>query len=151
MNDKEFLKLAIRQSELSIVQGRFPAGALVVLKNEIISSEVSEAYPDYQHVECKAVDVAFEKIGKLNDAVLYASMEPCVMCLMRAYWAGIRKIVYAISRRKVDRDYYEGLHNNLEVIESLNESLEYLQVAGLQEQALKTVVLWEKHKKSYGK
>jgi len=85
MNDKEFIKLAIKQSKLSISQGRFPAGALIVSKNEIIASEMSDIYPGYQHAECKAIDNAFLKMGKLTDATLYASMEPCLMCLARAY------------------------------------------------------------------
>ncbi|KKS40050.1 hypothetical protein A3H03_03265 [Candidatus Kuenenbacteria bacterium RIFCSPLOWO2_12_FULL_42_13] len=143
MNDKKFLKLAIEQSDLSIKQGLFPVGALVVLGNEVIASETSDSYPGYNHAECKAIDNAFQKIGKLTDATLYASMEPCLMCLARTYWSGVRRIVYAISRNSLSHKYYEGLQDNRKVIEGLNESVEYLQIIDLESEALKIVWTWE--------
>ena len=139
MNDKEFLKLAIRQSELSVERGLFPSGALVVFKNEIIASETSYVYPGYQHAEYKAIDNAFQKIGRLAGAILYVSMEPCLMCLGMAYWAGIRKIVYAIRKESVKQEYYEGIQDNEKTAESFNESMEYLQIPELEEDALKVV------------
>ena len=143
MDDKKFLKLAIEQSELSVKEGKFPAGALIVLGNEIITSEMSDSYPGYQHAECKAIDRAFQKIGKLTDATLYASMEPCLMCLSRAYWAGIRRIVYAINRKSVNQEYYESSRDNKKTVENLNESTEYLQIADLESEALKIVRTWK--------
>lgn len=143
MDDKEFLKLTIKQSGLSVEQERFPAGALVVLAGDVIASGMSDSYPGYNHAECEVIDKAFQKIGKLSDATLYASMEPCLMCLMRAYWSGIRRIVYAINRSKLNQQYYEGLHKNEKEIENLNEPIEYLQITDLEEEALKVVRTWE--------
>ena len=143
MNDKEFLKLAIEQSELSSKQGRFPAGALLVVNNKIVASEISDFYPGYQHAECKAIDKAFQEIKNLTNATLYASMEPCLMCLARAYWSGVRRIVYAISRDNVNRRYYEGLQDHRKTAEDLNESIEYLQIIELEKEALKVVRVWE--------
>ncbi|MFA4998703.1 MAG: deaminase [Candidatus Paceibacterota bacterium] len=143
MNDEKFLKLAIEQSELSAKQGRFPAGALIVLSDEVIASETSDSSPGYQHAECKATDKAFQKIGKLTNATLYASMEPCLMCLTRAYWSGIRRIVYAIGRNNLNQQYYEGLQNNQKIVENLNEFIEYLQIPELENEALKVVRVWE--------
>ncbi len=149
MNNKEFLKLAIEQSELSVGQGQFPAGALVVLDNEVIASETSDSYPSYQHAECKAIDKAFKKIGKLTNATLYASMEPCLMCLARVYWSGIRRIVYATNRDSLNQHYYEGSQDNRKILKDLNESIEYLQIADLENEALKVVRRWEENKKCH--
>ncbi|MFA6340936.1 MAG: nucleoside deaminase [Candidatus Paceibacterota bacterium] len=148
MSDEEFLKLAIKQSELSVEQGRFPAGALIVFKNQIITSETSDTHNGYQHAECKAIDKAFQKIGKLTNTTLYASMEPCLMCLMRAYWSGIRRIVYAIGRNDLNQQYYEGLQDNRKIVENLNESVEYLQIPELENEALKIVRIWEEKQKN---
>ncbi|MDD4289934.1 MAG: nucleoside deaminase [Patescibacteria group bacterium] len=139
MNDKEFLKLAIKQSELSAKQGRFPAGALIVFRDEIVASETSDIYPGYQHAECRAIDDAFQKIGKLTDATLYTSLEPCLMCLTRAYWSGIRRIVFAISKKKVDKQDYEGQQDNREIVKRLNEPIEYLQIIDMENEALKVL------------
>jgi len=143
MNDNEFLKLAIEQSQLSVGQGRFPAGALVVIGNGIVTVEISDIYPGYQHAECKVIDKAFQKIGKLTDATLYASMEPCLMCLMRAYWSGIRRIVYAIGRDDLNKEYYEGSQDSRKILEDLNETMEYLQILDLESEALRVVKAWE--------
>jgi|SRR3989344_4797629 len=148
MDDKEFLKSAIEQSELSVKQGRFPAGAVVVFDNKIVASGVSDLYPGYQHAECRAVDEAFQKIGNLKSATLYTSMEPCLMCLARAYWSGVRKIVFVISKASLNPRYYEGSYDGSKLIEAMNESVEYLHSADLASEALEIVSKWEKIQKA---
>ena len=147
MDDKEFLKSAIEQSKLSVKQGKFPAGAVVVFGKKIVASGVSDSYPGYQHAECRAVDEAFQKIGNLKSATLYASMEPCLMCLARAYWSGIRKIVFAISKKSLDPRYYEGSYDSSKIVEAINEPIEYSHVVDLESEALKIVEEWEKVQK----
>lgn len=143
MEDKEFLNLAIEQSKQSVAQGRFPAGAVVVKGGEVIASGVSDAYPGYQHAECRAIDVAFQEQGILTNATLYASMEPCMMCLSRAYWAGIRKIVYAIGRERLKVEYYEGAHDNVQIMSAMNENIEYIHLNEQENDALEIVRKWE--------
>ncbi len=143
MTDNEFLKTAIKQSELSVKQGLFPAGSLVVLNNEIITLETSGAYPGYTHSECNAIDKAFQKAGKLAGATLYTSMEPCFMCIGRAYWSGIRRIVFAIGKNNLKLQYYEGTQDNRKLVENMNESMEYLQIIDLENDALEIVRAWE--------
>lgn len=143
MNDKEFLKLAIEQSGLSVKQGRFPAGALVVLNDEIIASGISDAHLGYQHAECRVIDQSFQKIGRLTGATLYASMEPCLMCLARAYWAGIRRIVFAINKKDMDQQYYEGDQDNRGIAGQFNEKIEYLEIIDLKDEALGIVRKWQ--------
>ncbi len=145
MDDKKFLKLAIGQSRLSVDEGKFPAGAVVILDRKIIASKTSSFYPAYDHAECSAIDEAFSlNTTDLQKATLYSSMEPCLMCLSRAHWAGIRRIVFAIGREKVNKNYYEGRNDNKKVISSFNEKIEYLQLKELQDEALSVVGEWEK-------
>ena len=41
MQDIQYLKQAIENSRKSLAEGNFPAGAIVVLNDEVIASEVS--------------------------------------------------------------------------------------------------------------
>jgi tRNA(Arg) A34 adenosine deaminase TadA len=52
------------------------------------------------HAEILAIRKAASVLNThdLNGCVLYASCEPCPMCLGAIYWAGIKKVVYSASR-----------------------------------------------------
>lgn len=94
----QFLKQAITNSQKSMEEGNFPAGAVVVKNGEIISSAISVPYPGLFHADSRAVTDAFNKIGSLHGATLYIGIESCLMCIGIAYWAGIRKIIYAVPK-----------------------------------------------------
>ena len=138
--DHTFLKKAIMKSAESKKLGLFPAGAIVVQDGKILSQSVSDTFPGYAHAECSAIDAAFTVLAKpLTDVILYASMEPCLMCLSRAYNAGIRNIVFAISRKAVPARYYEGCHDNADIVKNLNEPVAYTHVPELEREALRIV------------
>lgn len=143
MNDKEYIKLAIEQSRISIRHGNFPAGAAIVMNDKVVSVGTSDIFPGYQHAECMAIDKAFRDLGNLYGAALYASMEPCLMCLTRAYWAGIRRLVYAIKKENVDGSYYEGEDDNSEIVDRFNEPFEYIYERDLEAEALEVVSDWK--------
>ena len=52
------------------------------------------------HAELLAIREACAKISStdLSDSILYASGEPCPMCLGVAYWANVGTIYYACSK-----------------------------------------------------
>ena len=52
-----------------------------------------------QHAELVASAGAWRVLGTdgMNQATLYASTEPCVMCAGAAYWIGIGRVVYGMS------------------------------------------------------
>ncbi|MFA6896735.1 MAG: nucleoside deaminase [Patescibacteria group bacterium] len=144
MENNLYLKLAIDKSQESFEKGFFPAGAVIVLNGKILSSKTSNSFPGYNHAEYNAIDEAFAKSNSdLSNAVLYTSMEPCLMCMAKAYWAGIRKIVFAIGKESMNKKYYEGAYKNKNQIESLNEKMEFLQVRNMEKEALKIVETWE--------
>ncbi|MBU0976679.1 MAG: deaminase [Patescibacteria group bacterium] len=144
MKERDYLKLAIQKAEDSSRKGLFPAGALVVKADRVVSSTVSAVFPDYKHSESKAVDEAFEKLGKsLKGCTLYCSLEPCLMCLTRAYWAGIRRVVYACRRNAVSQYYFEGINHIGSIIQSFNEKLELVYYQNLEKSSLSVVRTWE--------
>lgn len=144
MDDQKFLKQAIQNSIESLKAGNFPAGAVVVLDNEIIASEGSSPYPGLFHADSKAVTTAFNKHGQLKNAVLYVGLQPCLMCTGVAYWAGIRKIIFAASKSKVSGDYYETPGDTEKLFASFNEKIEFKHSSELEKQALSVIKEWEK-------
>ncbi|MDD3647144.1 MAG: deaminase [Candidatus Dojkabacteria bacterium] len=145
--DRKFLEKAISKAIESSEKGLFPAGALVVKNNKIISLSVSATYPDYKHSESKAVDKAFDKLGEsLRGCTLYCSLEPCLMCVTRAYWAGIRRIVFACRRNVVSQLYFEGINFTYNIIQSFNERLEIICLKELETDSLCVVRNWEKER-----
>ncbi len=80
-----------------------PFGALVVRDGKILAeawNRVVVGRDPTAHAEMGAIRAACAGLGSfhLPGAVLYASSEPCPMCLSAAYWARIERIVFANSR-----------------------------------------------------
>lgn len=107
MNDRTLLQRAIKIAEEGIKEGNGPFGAVITLDGKIISEAVNmvvlSADPT-AHAEVIAIRRASKamKTHNLADCVLYASCEPCPMCLGAIYWSGIRKVVYASDRNEAE-------------------------------------------------
>lgn len=147
--DKEFLLCAIEMAKESIKLGGFPAGAIVVKNNEIISeaTSVGNILDDpTAHGETTAIREACKKLGTtdLSGAILYASMEPCIMCLGSAMWSSISRIVYACSSKQVSNDYYGGSYNESEINSKFNHPIEIIQITELEYVSLEIIKNWEK-------
>lgn len=148
MSDSDFLKIAIEKSQESVNQGGFPVGAIVVIDNEIIAEGLSngkQLHDATAHAEICAIRDASKKLGKRNlkNAVVYSSLEPCLMCFSASYWAYVTKIVYACSKKKVSVHHYEGLHNLQELNAKNNRQMEIVHIEELEEGALKIINGWE--------
>ena len=80
-----------------------PFGAVVVRDGSIIGEGWNRVVADRDptaHAEVNAIRTACAALGSfhLTGCILYASSEPCPMCLSAAYWARIERIVFANSR-----------------------------------------------------
>ena len=80
-----------------------PFGAVVVRDGSVIGEGWNRVVADRDptaHAEVNAIRAACATLGSfhLTGCILYASSEPCPMCLAAAYWARIERIVYANSR-----------------------------------------------------
>jgi tRNA(Arg) A34 adenosine deaminase TadA len=81
-----------------------PFGAVVVRRGKVIArgwNEVTSANDPTAHAEVMAIRVACRKLKtfQLADCELYTSCEPCPMCLAAIYWARIKRVYYAGTRR----------------------------------------------------
>ena len=101
----EFMRAAIRLSLEKMRQGEGgPFGAGVVRRGKIVGrgwNRVTSANDPTAHAEIMAIRAACKKLKtfRLDDCELYASSEPCPMCLAAIYWARIGGIFYAGARR----------------------------------------------------
>lgn len=103
MYEQKFMDEAIRVSIENIKNGGGPFGAVVVKDGEIISAEgnsVTITNDPTAHAEVNAVRTACRRLGTydLEGCEIYASCEPCPMCLSAIYWAHIDRIYYAATR-----------------------------------------------------
>ena len=104
MNPK-FMRAAIRLSIHMMRSGKGgPFGAVVVKRNKIVGrgcNEVTSTNDPTAHAEIVAIRDACRRLKTfdLNGCEIYTSCEPCPMCLSAIYWARIRKVFYANTRK----------------------------------------------------
>jgi tRNA(Arg) A34 adenosine deaminase TadA len=65
------------------------------------SNMVTSTNDPTAHAEVVAIRQACKSLGiyQLDDCDLYASCEPCPMCLGAIYWARTRQVIYANTRQ----------------------------------------------------
>ena len=101
----EFMRVAIRLSLVKMrANGGGPFGAVIVRRGKIIArgwNQVAAAHDPTAHAEMTAIRAACKKLKtfQLDDCELYTSCEPCPMCLAAVYWARLKKVYYANTRR----------------------------------------------------
>lgn len=106
--DAYYLQQCIALAVESAVGGGGPFGAMVVHEGEVIArcaNGVTLRSDPTAHAEVEAIRQASRALGNphLTDCVLYASCEPCPMCLAAALWAHIPRIVYAAPYAEAER------------------------------------------------
>ena len=102
--DERFLREAIRLSLEKMLAGEGgPFGAVVVQQGEIVGTgwnRVTSVNDPTAHAEIVAIREACLRLGtfSLPGCEIYASCEPCPMCLSAIYWARIERLYYAATR-----------------------------------------------------
>jgi guanine deaminase len=102
-NDRSLLKRAIKLAGSGIREGGGPFGAVITKQGKVIAEATNKVvllHDPTAHAEILAIRKASEVLRShnLSECIIYASCEPCPMCLGAIYWAGIRKVVYASDR-----------------------------------------------------
>jgi len=101
-DDEYFMSEALKQAQKAYDAGEVPVGALVVWDNKIISrghNQVEQLNDSTAHAEMIALTSAFNTLGSkyLTEAVLYVTVEPCLMCCGTMYWSKVGKIIYGAA------------------------------------------------------
>ena len=104
--EKKFLEKAIKLSEIGMQEGKGgPFGCVIVKNDEIIGegyNTVVASNDPTAHAEIVAIRQACQKLNsfQLTDCDIYASCEPCPMCLGAIYWARPKRVIYANTRHE---------------------------------------------------
>jgi guanine deaminase len=104
--DREYLRQAIQLARQGMEDGRGgPFGCVIVRDGQVIGrgcNVVTSSNDPTAHAEIIAIRDACRQLGhyQLTDCILYASCEPCPMCLGAIYWARPKRVVYAATREQ---------------------------------------------------
>ena len=102
--DADYLRQAIAQSRLALERGNRPYGAVLVGADGAVLAEGQNTEQSERditgHAETNALRDAYQRLGpqRLAGSTMYASGEPCPMCAATIFYAGVRRVVYAVSR-----------------------------------------------------
>jgi len=103
---KEFLmKEALVQAKKALKKGEVPIGAVVVLGDEIIGRGYNQPITmkdPTAHAEIIALKEASNRLEnyRLNEAIIYTTLEPCLMCAGALVHARIKKVIFAAQDTK---------------------------------------------------
>jgi len=103
MPEARFLERAIALGVANVARGGGPFGAVIAAGDHVVAegaNRVTVTCDPTAHAEIVAIREAGLALGRfsLEGLTLYASCEPCPMCLAASYWARLERVVFAADR-----------------------------------------------------
>jgi len=116
MTDEQYMKQALNEAKRAFSEGEVPVGAVLVMNDTIIArgyNQVEKLTDSTAHAEIIALTAAFNFLGSkyLPDAVLYVTLQPCLMCSGALYWSKIGRVVYGAEDEKNGYKRVAGDHS----------------------------------------
>ena len=105
LDHESFMRLALEQAALARAENEVPIGALVVVDGAVVgrgSNRSIRTQDPTGHAEVVALREAALALGnyRLVGATLYATIEPCLMCVGAAIHARVARVVYGAEDPK---------------------------------------------------
>jgi len=147
-DDFLFMKRAIELSLENVKKGGGPFGAVIAKNGEILAEScnlVTRLKDPTAHAEINVIREAAQKLENfdLGGCVLYASCEPCPMCLGAIYWAKIDRVIFANTTDDAKKIGFNDAYIYEEISRPLQErSIKFRQI--LRDEALEAFKAWEK-------
>ena len=113
--EPEHMLAAISAARESRRLGDYAVGSSVALGDKVIAACGNRTHLDTDptaHAELLAIRASAVKLRRkdLSECVLYATHEPCPMCIAAAIWARIPTVVFGVTRD--DHREYRDRHGN---------------------------------------
>ncbi len=104
-SDEIFMQEAIKEARKAYKIGDVPVGCVIVINNEIVSRSHNLRHNfknSLFHAEMIAIHRACTKLNRwiLDDATLYVTIEPCLMCSGAILQSRIKRVVYGREEPK---------------------------------------------------
>ncbi|WP_236232607.1 nucleoside deaminase [Pseudomonas tohonis] len=103
-DDQAFLQRAVELARANVERGGRPFGALLVKDGDVLAEAVNEIHlsgDPTAHAELLALRAASQSLGpRLEGCVIYASGQPCPMCLAAMHLSGVSRAVFAIANEE---------------------------------------------------
>jgi tRNA(adenine34) deaminase len=99
VNDSHFMRLALQLAQRAGNQGEVPVGAILVHSGEVIGEGWNQPialHDPTAHAEIMALRAGALRLAnyRLSGTTLYATLEPCAMCMGALITARVARVVF---------------------------------------------------------
>jgi tRNA(adenine34) deaminase len=124
---EKYMKISINEARKAYKKNEIPVGAIIVLNDEIISKSYNKKnFKNIvtEHAEISAIIKANKKLNnwRLNEAILFTTLEPCKMCKEVIKESRIKEIYYAAKNENeicfIQDNKYIQIENELIIKEA---------------------------------
>ncbi len=103
--DEYFMRLALREADRALEHDDVPVGCVIVAAGEVVAAARNERElrgDPTAHAEVLALREASQRLDswRLDDTVIYVTLEPCAMCAGAIVLARVPRAVYGASDPK---------------------------------------------------
>ena len=100
-----YMLLALKEAKKAYRKKEIPVGCIIVKNNKIIAKAYNKREKKQKtinHAELIAITKANKKIKnwRLDDCIMYVTMEPCMMCCGAIEQSRIKKVIYGCKNEK---------------------------------------------------
>lgn len=97
--DADYMREALALARAAAARGEVPVGALLVRGETVLGTGANcpiHSHDPTAHAEIEALRAASRRVGdyRLNDATLYVTLEPCIMCAAALVHARVARVVF---------------------------------------------------------
>lgn len=126
MNDEYFMMMAYEEAKKAINKEEIPVGAIIVKNDKVIAkahNKKNKTNRIIDHAEILAIKKANRKLHnwRLDDCVMYITLEPCPMCASAIEQSRIKKIVtgannYNDNYNKITKEILKSINWNKSIL-----------------------------------
>jgi tRNA(adenine34) deaminase len=133
-SDIDFMRLALDEATRAQARGEVPVGAVIVKNDQVIARAGNAPiglHDPSAHAEMLAMRAAGNTLQnyRLDDTVLYVTLEPCLMCAAAMVHARVRRVVFGAFDAKagaaggmLDAFALKGLNHRVDVFGGVLET-----------------------------